>query len=153
MTKQRLLAIALAVLLVLNGISVALLLRRNGPPPPPRGDRPKTIVIERLGFDADQVKRYEELIARHRSIVDAKNRELLQAQQALFADLRMPDPAHRDSLAALIGRLQAEVQRAHYDHFAQVRALCRPDQLPRFDALTLDLSHIFQPPAPEGPRQ
>jgi hypothetical protein len=153
MTKQRLLAIAVTLLLVLNGITVAMLLKGHHPPDgPPPGDRPKVMVIERLGLDEGQVERYEALIAQHRVAIGEKDAAIRAARTALFTDLREVDASHRDSLVTVITDLQAAVERLHYDHFAEVRALCRPDQRPRFDALIGELSGFFGAQRPRGPR-
>lgn len=154
MTKQTLLSIAVGLLLAMNGVAVWLLLQRHdGPPGPPPEERPKRMVIERLGFDKDQVAKYEELITAHRRAIGENDRRMRAAREALFADLRSPVTNVRDSLANVIGGLQTEVERIHHGHFAQVRALCRPDQIPNFDALIGELAGFFgQRPPPHGPR-
>ncbi len=152
MTKQRLLSIAVALLIVLNGITLYLLFQgphHHGPPPE---DRPKLLVIERLGFDAGQVKKYEDLIADHRAAIGALDQEIRKARTALFTDLRAPNYAKRDSLANVIAALQASVERMHHEHFTAVRALCRPDQIPKFDTLMGELSGFFGQHRREGPQ-
>ncbi|HRH38945.1 MAG TPA: hypothetical protein PK760_11395 [Flavobacteriales bacterium] len=153
MSKVRILSIAVVLLLVLNGITLAMLLRRHGPHDgvPPH-ERPKMMVIERIGFDADQVRAYEALILEHRKAIDAKDEELGNARRELFNDLQATDTARRDSLVQVIAHLQSEVELIHHAHFAEVRALCRPDQLPRFDAMIGELADFFGKPRPEGPR-
>lgn len=153
MTKQRLLAIAVVLLLVLNGITVAMLLKgHHRPDGPPPEDRPKRMVIERLGLDEGQVERYEALIAQHRAAIGEKDGAIRAARTALFMDLREGNAAYRDSLITVITDLQASVERIHYDHFADVRALCRPDQRPKFDALIGELAGFFGAHRPRGPR-
>ncbi len=112
------------------------------------------MVIERLGFDDEQAVKYEELIAQHRQAIGENDRRIREAREALFDDLRTPVPTKRDSLANVIGGLQAAVERINHDHFGQVRALCRPEQLPKFDALIGELAGFFgqPPPPPPGPR-
>ncbi len=153
MTKQRFLAIAVIVLLLLNSITVALLLRvHHRPDGPPPEDRPRLMVIERLGLDEGQVERYEALIAQHRAAIEEKDATIRTARTALFMDLREGTNAHRDSLIAVVTQQQASVERIHYDHFADVRALCRPDQQPKFDALIGELASFFGAHRPRGPR-
>lgn len=153
MTKQRLLTIAVIVLLLLNGITVALLLKGHHRPDGllPE-DRPKLMVIERLGFDEGQVEHYEALITAHRTAIGEKDAAIRTARTALFMDLQEGNNAHRDSLVAVVTDLQASVERIHYDHFADVRALCRPDQRPKFDALIGELAGFFGAHRPRGPR-
>ena len=154
MTKQRLLSIALVLLVVLNAITVCMLLRR----PPHRGDHhpdrgPKWLVIERLGFDAEQISKYEDLIDLHRGAIDPLDEKMRSARSALFSGLRSPSSAQADSIADAIGSMQAEAERITFHHFAVVRALCRPEQRPRFDSLIVELSSYFGPhPPPDPPR-
>ena len=153
MTKERLLSFAVLVLLVLNGIAVFMLLRgsdRHGPPPE---DRPKQMVIDRLGFDLEQVKRYEALIDLHRVAIGEKDRVLRSVRAELFQALGSSSTTERDSLAHVIGEIQTTVERIHYDHFAALRALCKPEQLENFDALAEELSGFFgkHPPHRKGP--
>ncbi len=154
MNKQRLLALAVIVLLLLNGAVIMLLLRERGPQR--HGvrpeDRPKMLVVERIGLDDDQVARYEVLIDAHRRAIAEKDKALGEARRALFEDLKATDAARRDSLVQVIATLQAEVERIHHAHFLEVRALCTPEQLPRFDALMGELSSFFGRSKPPGSR-
>ncbi|MBL0043946.1 MAG: hypothetical protein IPP33_05895 [Flavobacteriales bacterium] len=104
MTKERLLSFAVLLLLVLNGITVFMLLRgsdRHGPPPE---DRPKQMVIDRLGFDVEQVKRYEALIDLHRVAIGEKDRALRSVRVELFHALGSSSTTERDSWPMLSER-------------------------------------------------
>ena len=154
MSKVRILSIAVVLLLVVNGITLFMLLRHRGPHDgvPPR-DRPKMMVIERIGFDDEQVRAYEVLIDRHRAAIIAQDEALGNARRDLFNDLAATDPARRDSIVQQIARLQAQVEMINHAHFAEVRALCKPDQLPRFDAMIGELASFFGKRRPEGPKR
>jgi len=153
MSKVRILSIALVLLLVLNGITLFMLVDHQGPNDgvPPR-DRPKMMVMERTGFDTDQVRAYEALIDRHRAAILSQDEALGYARRDLFNDLRAADPVRRDSIVQRIAALQAQVEMINHAHFAEVRALCKPDQLPRFDAMIGELASFFGKRRPEGPR-
>lgn len=152
MTRQGLLTVAVALLLVLNAITLWFLMRRPEHRGIPPEDRPKMMVIERLGFDAEQVRKYEDLIAAHRKAIGEKDTRIREARMALFNDLQAPSEPARDSIANVIGALQVEVERIHHDHFAAVRTLCRPDQIPKFDTLIGELSGFFGQRPPPGHR-
>ncbi len=153
MSKVRILYIALVLLLVLNGITLFMMLGQHGPPDgvPPR-DRPKMMVIERIGFGADQVRAYEALIDNHRAAIREQDEALGNARRDLFNDLSSTDITRRDSIVHRIAALQAQVEMINHAHFAEVRALCNPDQLSRFDAMIGELASFFGKRRPEGPR-
>jgi periplasmic protein CpxP/Spy len=151
MSRQRLLSIAVIVLLLLNVATLAvLLLRKPQHPHHPAHGGPKTIIIGRLQFDTDQVSRYEELIRGHRQRIHELDDRMIDLRRQLYG----ADATRKDSLIQLIGATQSDVERVHTAHFADIRAICRPDQLPRYDELTKDLADYFRhgPPPPGAER-
>lgn len=53
-----------------------------------------------------------------------------------------------DSLIQNINACQAKIERIHYEHFIAIKNICRDDQLPAFEELTIDLAKLFSPPHP-----
>lgn len=152
MTRTRLLSIAVVVLVLLNMTTLGVLLFREPPHPEHRKhEGPKAIIIERLKFDKGQVASYEELIRDHRGRIDELDQRMMELRGRLYD---VNDPQSADSIIYLIGETQGEIERVHTDHFGRIRTLCRPDQLPLFDALTKDLAGYFRPGPrpPKGPR-
>ena len=49
--------------------------------------------------------------------------------------------------------LQKEVEMINYDHFSDIRALCRPDQMDNFNTLAQELAQIFKPEKQGPPRK
>ena len=152
MTRTRLLSIALVALVLLNMATLGVLFFRK-PPPPGHGkhEGPKAIIIDRLKFDAGQVSSYEELIRDHRGKIDELDRRMMELRGSLYD---VHDPRSADTIIDSIGGVQSDIERVHTDHFARIRALCRPDQLPLFDDMTKDLAGYFRngPPPPKDPR-
>ncbi|MBL0912556.1 MAG: periplasmic heavy metal sensor [Bacteroidia bacterium] len=148
MNKYTFYTIIIAGLLISNVLLVIFALD----PSRPRGfdpDRPRNIIIGRLDLDEEQVRRYDILIQAHRTDIAAKDREIMHCKSELYAYLTQEKgPAPLDSLSGKIGQLQQEVEKIHYAHFLQIRALCRPEQLSAFDALSRDIAGIFNPPHP-----
>ena len=152
MTRTRLLSIAVVVLVLLNTATLGVLVFRNPPHPEHRKhEGPKAIIIERLKFDDRQVASYEELILEHRSRIDELDKRMMELRGRLYD---VNDGQSADSIIDLIGETQGEIERVHTDHFGRIRALCRPDQLRLFEALTKDLAGYFRPwpPPPKEPR-
>lgn len=151
MTRTRLLSISVVVLVLLNIATLGVLTLREAPHPEHREhEGPKAIIIERLKFDDGQVASYEELIRDHRSRIDELDKHMMELRGRLY-EVNYGQSA--DSIIYLIGEKQGEIERVHTDHFSRIRALCRPEQLPLFDALTKDLAGYFRPGPPPPKEQ
>jgi periplasmic protein CpxP/Spy len=109
------------------------------------GDRPRKAVIERLKLTNTQVQAYDVLIADHRAKVRAGNNQILASKTALYTQLKSETTNQTliDSLTNQIALDHSAIERIHYQHFRQIKAICEPHQLPLFDALVLDLAQIF----------
>ena len=150
MSKSKFLTLAVAALFLLNTATLAFLFFKKPPPPPLQREGPKEVVIERLHFDARQVAGYEKLIAQHRQAIESVQQEMGNARKALFEQLQGDDFSQKDSLLSVIGQLQQQIEDAHFQHFAEVKKLCKPDQAPAFDALTSELARFLAPPPLPG---
>lgn len=143
MNKLRFFTMTTIVLLAVN---IFLLWKMSGNGIPPR-DRPRNAVIERLGFDEEQVKKYDVLIQEHRKRVKQYNDEFRQLKNALYGTLSAAEgKINTDSLVALMGMKQQEIEKLHYSHFQDIHALCTPEQEEKFQQLTGDIAAIFAPP-------
>lgn len=156
MTKIRLLTIAVGALLLLNAVVISLVFTRpndTGPMgPPPRGgpplngreaNRPRNIIIDRLQFDQDQITAYNELILDHAQAIKVLQADISEAKQQLYMRLGESDPQADSTQWAHIQTLLLSIEETHYRHFADIKGLCRPDQLPAFEKLSADLARLF----------
>lgn len=136
-------------LLIICMLSNGLLLWRSFAPHPHHGRRehqPKHRIIEALQLDQEQCKAYADLIQQHRSAVDALEQELLHARAEIYVNL--PDSAVANPLLVQkVIDVQAQLEQVHFAHFKAIRALCKPEQLHRFDALTVEFPALFSPHA------
>lgn len=150
MNRTRFLTLLVAGLILLNLGTLAFF--RWGKMPPPRPDGPRKAIIQRLHFDDSQVADYEKLIAAHRAAIDAKEAEMRAAKERLYQLLSSDDLTPRDALIARIGAIQQDIEHIHFEHFKEIKALCKGDQLVKFNALAGDLAEYFSPRrGPEGP--
>ena len=148
MSKIKLLTIAVIGLLAVNlGILGILFLRK--PPmeagPPMRGEGPRKIIIERLHFDKDQVTQYEQLITQHQEKIRNLDREIRKTKNDLYSTLADGPVMNKDSLQNKLGEIQKQIEAAHYDHFTEIKKLCKPEQVKYFNDLTTDLAKFFAP--------
>lgn len=143
MTKNKFFIFIIAALLISNIIlAVFLFLRKDG-----RRPRPREIIIERLKFDEKQTTEYDELIQKHRSLIPPQEEKMARLKTSMYSLLKnSPEQRVVDSLANEIGKVQTEIEFIHFNHFREIKELCRPDQLDEFYVLTEELSRLFAPP-------
>ncbi|HEX8516106.1 MAG TPA: periplasmic heavy metal sensor [Bacteroidia bacterium] len=152
MSRTRLLTLAIVVLVLLNlgtlgTIFYQGMIHHKLPPP---GEGPKMIIIERLQFDEVQQKQYEVLIDDHRK----QTRELHEDSRKLHKELysllseEPADHSKKDSFILRIAGNQKALDNLNFDHFQQIRELCKPEQIPAFNDLAEDLAELFGPKGP-----
>lgn len=158
MEKSKLLSVAVIGLLILNfGILGFIFIHKQGPPMhgdrPPGGPEPKRIIIERLHFDSEQQKQYEALIDVHRKKTRELNDQSRQLHEDLFSLLANDSTSTQkaDEIIFRISENQKEMDHLNYDHFSDIKKLCKPEQLKDFDNLALELAEIFAPKGPPPP--
>lgn len=160
MSKIKILSIAVIGLLVLNLCIVGFLflripLRPSDRPdgPPPLGQpEPRKEIIEGLRFDSIQVGRYEVLIDNHKESIKALSDSIRSTKSRLYQTLNTENKSVKDSLIEKLGSLQKSIEQTHYNHFDEIKKLCKPDQLKDFEELTSRLVGFFGRPE-QGPRR
>lgn len=122
-------------------------------PPHPRHGGPKQEIISRLNFDAEQIKKYEGLIKIHRKQIKAQELKIRKAKKIYFSHLKQ-NSKEIDTVQLLkIQTAQAEIEKAHYLHFFEIKKLCRNDQQDEFTRLIDELGELFSHgPPPKRPK-
>lgn len=157
MNKTTLLTIAVIGLLLLNGAFVSMHFFRKPPlpptpaiMPPPMKDHARNFIIEKLHFDSVQVKQYDTLIQQHRKNIREAEQTFRELKNKLYETLNGDGSGSADSIMSRIAATQQKIEAIHYNHFAEIKKLCRPEQLKYFDELTSELVRLFTPPPPGG---
>lgn len=145
MSKLKLLSIAVVGLLIINLCIVGFLLFRKPPHPREGAMGPKTRIIEMLHFDNEQIIKYENLIDRHQEKIKQLRNDMRDVKSRLYQTLNEEGADSRDSLINQLGILQKEIETVHYDHFVEIKKLCRPDQSEYFNTLSTNLADFFDP--------
>jgi periplasmic protein CpxP/Spy len=148
MSKIKLLTIAVIGLLAVNTGIVGFLLLRKPPIPaegmrPGKPEGPKKMIIEKLHFDEAQVAAYETLISEHKKSVKELKDSISDTKKNLYQSLKTESFAGKDSLVNVLSALQKRMELVHYEHFAQIKKLCKPEQIEAFNALTNELAFYF----------
>jgi Spy/CpxP family protein refolding chaperone len=156
MNRTKLLTIAVVGLLLLNlGTLTLMMFKQTGPHPvgsPHCGEGPKKIIIERLNFDEEQQKQYEVIIKDHQFKMKELNRKSRELHDELYSLLTAADidKTKSDTIIQQIAKNQKELDNLNFDHFQKIKAICKSDQLERFNGLVIDLTHLFRPK--DGPK-
>ena len=145
MNKTKLLSFAVIALLLLNfGILVFLFLSKDKDGP--RGRKmPREIVIEKLHFNDNQIIEYDKKIKIHRETITTLDDSIKVAKNKLYQLLNFEtlDLEKKDSLYSKLANYQKQVETTHFNHFLEIKAICKKEQLADYKTLTEELSKIF----------
>lgn len=155
MKKEKLLIIVILVLVLINSATLLMMWMNRPPHPPMHGKgphkRPDKMIIEKLKLDEAQQEKFSGLKEEHHSNMVRIDDELRKIRNSYYGELKKEnaDSVLTDSLEKKSGQLAIEREKATFDHFLKLKALCKPEQLEDFYKLTEELSEIFsKPPGP-----
>ncbi|MCX6214484.1 periplasmic heavy metal sensor [Spirosoma sp.] len=147
MERTKLLTFAVVGLLLLNLLTVGFLFFKpeQGPPGRPGAEGPAAVIIERLHLDASQQVRYRQLVKEHQEHTHTLNQKTAQLYRTYYGLLETPtyDARRANSLSQQIADNQRSIAQLNFDHFTQIKSLCRPDQQEDFNRLVSDLARLF----------
>ena len=108
-------------------------------------DKPKNEIIKRLRFDKKQIAEYEWTITKHRENAHKLGEQIQELKQELYSQLnKNQQDSATNKLVLQISQKQGELEFIHYNHFLEIKSICRKDQLDEYEQLTKDLSDIFR---------
>lgn len=154
MEKSKLLTLSVIGLLVINMATLGFLFlngpRGNRPPHDDDRQKPREIIIDKLHFDDNQQKEYNQIIKVNQDEVRRLDNNIRQTKQTLYSQLSEPEvnSKTKDSLVACITLYQKQIEETHFKHFEEIKKLCHPDQLDDYNDLTYELARIFAPNRP-----
>lgn len=141
MKSNKILAIAVVVLLLSNIALIAFLLKdKNGKSGGrPGGRDPFAMMVEELKMTDRQQKDYKQMREQHFQKVKPLFDSMRAAKSALYSLIKQEDSKLSDSLLTVytgkIASRQAELDRLMFDHFRNVRKIFTAEQQPKFDSL------------------
>ena len=139
MNKFKFLKLIIIGLLVSNGVLLFMLFKEHV-----RKGGPKAIIIEKLHFDKEQIKNYETYIQQHRKAIDNNEAILNKLRSSLFEQLKYKqDTTKIDSLMSKIAKQQNLAEKINYNHFLEIKRLCKPSQQKYFNELTTEIANLF----------
>ncbi len=151
MSKVRLLTILSIGLLICNIVLITFLILGR-PHHPGQFEGPKKMIVEKLAFDEDQINAYDKLINSHQKTIADFDTDIRTLKKELYA-LLVDDESDlkRNEIIQKIAEIQKEIELNHFKHFQDIKALCKEDQIEKFNNLSKDLSKTFAPPHHKKP--
>lgn len=153
MNTTKFLKLAILILFCINMITLVFFITKGPKDRMNNRKRPSEIIIEKLHFDANQIKQYEELINNHQKEIIRIDDEIKNNKTNLYRQLSNPESKIIDSLFQEIANKQNQIEKTHFDHFLAIKKLCKEEQLKDFDDLTNELSRIFSKPKPRDEKR
>lgn len=151
MNKNKLITLVAIGLLISNLMLIGFIM--FGKHRPPNWQGPKKIISEKLHFDAKQIEDYEKLISVHSMKIASQDSLIRQSKKELFDNLVTNNIEKKDSLLNKLGKLQMQIEDIHYQHFLDIKKICKENQLQYFDSLVGELTRLFAPPKVIQPRR
>lgn len=145
MKKTKLLEFTVIALFILNfGILGFLFLHKDNDGPRDR-KMPREIVIEKLHFNKNQVEKYDNVIRKHRQNIRIIDDSIRKTRNELYQllNFKTVDTLKRDILYLKFSSFQKQIETTHFNHFIEIKNICKENQLQDFDNLTKELSKIF----------
>jgi protein CpxP len=154
MKQTTYLVIAIVALLLLNLGTLGFILFSHPPQPPPfpppgaghpQFDR---MIINTLRLDDKQQQQFDILKREHHEAImklDGEYNETLKDYLGLLKS-EHPDSTTKYSLEQKLAQIQVQKASITLDHFTKLRAICTPEQQPRFDSLIPALTRVIAPP-------
>jgi regulatory protein YycI of two-component signal transduction system YycFG len=143
MNKVKLYGLFSIVLLAINIVLLWMMFSRGAPSR--REEEPKKFIIEKLHFDENQIRDYEKLIKGHRENITATDDKIKLLKEELYSCLKDDNTPKADSLMQELSKEKLHIEQIHYQHFNDIKKLCKPDQLANFNSLTTELAKLFAP--------
>ena len=155
MDRTKLLTISVIGLLLLNLATISFLL--IGPQKDhrrPEDRKPKEVIIDKLHFDTEQIKKFDAIIKLHKSKVEIFEKDIRKNKNQLYVLLldKEINIHKKDSILQIISNNLNQIENLHFNHFIEIKNICREDQLNNYYDLTEDLSRIFSKEKPPRPR-
>jgi len=157
MENTRFLKIIIIVLLLVNIATLSFMWvshNRHGgghmPPPPHGRGGPNAFefLVHELKLDEGQVKQFEEMRNKHHLNVQDIQEKSRDMHHRFFNLLAKNDSTSAVPLADSMAQYQKQIELLTFNHFLQVRAICKPEQQKKFDTVINEALRMMAPKQP-----
>ena len=132
------------IMVVVNVALISFMfMNRPGQPSHHGPEQNKHLIIDRLGFNKQQISEYNQLIEAHKTAIAKADDEIMKAKRMLYELLLRDDEVARDKFIDKVNKEQRNIEHVHFNHFKAIQALCNQDQKAEFEKLSKDLGRMF----------
>jgi protein CpxP len=144
MDKRKFSSIVILLLILINIGLVTFILKHKKP----HQEGPQHHIEEVLGFSDSQKKEFGIIIKKHRKNIRSMEKERLKLKKELYTLLKVKstDLAKKDSLIHLLSLTNEKVEQIHFNHFIEMKAICKGNQVYKFIQLTNEFPQYFASP-------
>ncbi len=136
--------VGLIVMIALNVVLIFLLVQKKPPFHMKPGRDVKDRIINELGLDKSQQKKYNSMAQNHhREMMNIENQEkkLLKEYFSLLSNDE--SLTEKEAMMDKIKELEARKLTVTYDHFDDLKKLLNPNQMTRFNIIIEDITSVF----------
>ena len=105
---------------------------------------PHEVLINALNLDDAQRQKLEVLKLRDIAARDSFSKEMTNRRRVLYSNFTTKNATQIDSATAEIAQVFQKLEKSNYEHFAAIRALCRPEQQAQFDTLIFESVRLLE---------
>lgn len=141
MNKIKFLSIVVMSLLASNLLLIGAFLSHSE-----EGKRggPKKQIIEKLHFDEAQIQQYEKVITWHEYHSKNTRFQIIDLKKQLYSTLTNDKDTHKKEMLLMkIVALEIQLERVNYQHFKDIKKICRKDQLKYYWDFSQELTNLF----------
>lgn len=152
MKKTYFLYIVIGVMMLLNVATIIFVWKcypqPKSRPNPARPLNPGDFIINELGFDENQRKKFDILRDEHRNRMNENRDSVRKCRDQLYVLLPDGETKQVEKLTQEIGKLEREKELITFQHFQEIRALCNNKQKEKFDGIIRQVLQLMKT-APE----
>jgi hypothetical protein len=136
-TKRSLIFIIIFLLLTNIGVLGYFLWYKKSAKPPGTPKGLSTALQNEVGFDEAQVAEYKKLKDKHWASIKPMFEDMRKAKDSLFrlVSKEVVNDSLVNGIANTIAEKQKEIDLKAFTHFKEIRALCKTEQLVKYDSL------------------
>lgn len=138
MSKIKTLTILVGILALINiGLLIFLLIGKpkgHGPKGMRDKEKAEMFIQKKFGFDENQMKSFAKSKMIHRSLAQDLEAQLNDLSKSFYTIESDDIQVVRDSLMKEINSVSESIYMNNVKHFDEVRAICKPEQLPEMES-------------------
>ena len=153
MKRETFLTVAILLLFAMNLCLVAFFIFDRRMPPHKEKHETHKIIIETLRYDEQQQRQFDASRNEQHNEMERLNEQFDHVVNNYFSLLmnETVNVSAKDSLEQVMFDIQKRKANSLFNHFQQLKNICRDDQRQAFDELLPELMHLIKPPPDNGP--